>query len=279
MKITVLAENKGRDGLTAEHGLSLYVEHEGKKYLIDTGAGDAFYRNAQLLDIDLRDVDAAFISHAHNDHAGGLAFFLSWNKKARVFMGAEAASASCWKIQPDSETFIGIPEHFISSFEQRYSFVEGANEVLPRIWMLPHSTPGLAQRGKRACLFVKNGEDVVPDDFSHEYTVVFDTDEGTVVFSSCSHAGADNVVKEVMEALPGKKVRAFLGGFHVMGPGGVETLGMPESEVRELADSLRSLDIGKIYTGHCTGDPGFAILKDELGDALSYMSTGTVIEI
>ena len=279
MKVTVLAENKGKDGLTAEHGLSLYIEHERKKYLIDTGAGDAFYRNAQLLGIDLRDVDAAFISHAHNDHAGGLAFFLSWNKKARIYMGAEAASVSCWKIKPDSEKFIGIPEHFISSFENRYSFAEGITEVLPHIWMVPHTTPGLNQRGKRACLFVKDGGEYVPDDFRHEYTVVFDTDGGLVIFSSCSHAGADNVVKEVTEALPGRKVLAFLGGFHVMGPEGVETLGMPEDEVRELAGRLGSLGIGRIYTGHCTGDPGFAILKEELGEAITYMSTGTVIEI
>ena len=279
MRITVIAENKGKEGLTAEHGLSLYIEHEGKKYLIDTGAGDAFYRNAQTLDIDLRDVDAAFISHAHNDHAGGLAFFLSWNKKATVYMSAEASTASCWKIMPDEERFIGIPEHYIRSYEGRYSFVDGITEVLPRIWMLPHTTADLAQRGSRACLYVRNGDGYEPDDFRHEYTVVFDTDEGLVIFSSCSHAGADNVVKEVKKALPERNVLAFLGGFHVMGPGGVETLGMPEDDVRELAHALSSMDIGRIYTGHCTGDPGFAILKDELGDKLSYMSTGTVIDI
>ena len=279
MIITVLAENKGSGSLAAEHGLSLYIEHKGKKYLLDTGASDVFYRNAHALGIDLQDVGAAFISHAHNDHAGGLAFFLSWNKKATVYMGAAAAETQCWKIMPDSSKFIGIPEHYISGYEGRYSLVTDASEVLPGIWMIPHTTPGLIERGRRACLCVKAGDEFVPDDFRHEYTVVFDTDGGLVIFSSCSHAGADNVIREVMSALPGKRVRAFLGGFHVMGPEGVETLGMPEDEVRKLGRALKAFGLDEIYTGHCTGDPGFAILKEELGDGLRYMSTGTVIEL
>ena len=278
MKITVLAENKGPESLNAEHGLSLFIEYNGKKYLLDTGAGDAFYKNAQLLGLDLTDVDYAFISHAHNDHAGGLAFFLSWNRKATVFI-SENASASCWKVKSDGKSYIGIPPHFLTGFAQRLSFVSEKSEVRPNIWMLPHTTAGLSERGERAALYVERDGELVPDDFRHENTVVFDTKDGLVIFSSCSHAGADNTVREVLENFPGKKVYAFFGGFHIMGPEGVTTLGVPEEDVTRLAKAMRAFDIPHLYTGHCTGDPGFKILKETLGDGLHYMSTGTVIEI
>jgi 7,8-dihydropterin-6-yl-methyl-4-(beta-D-ribofuranosyl)aminobenzene 5'-phosphate synthase len=33
-----------------------------------------------------------------------------------------------------------------------------------------------------------------------------------------------------------------------------------------------------IYTGHCTGNPAYKILKKELGEKLHYFNTGMVIE-
>ena len=46
MKLTVLMENTAcREDLTAEHGLSLYIEACGKKILFDSGASAAFADN------------------------------------------------------------------------------------------------------------------------------------------------------------------------------------------------------------------------------------------
>ena len=41
-------------------------------------------RNARTLRMDLADVDYVFLSHGHNDHAGGLRSFLEINDKAKV---------------------------------------------------------------------------------------------------------------------------------------------------------------------------------------------------
>ena len=41
MKITVLIENRASGELCCEHGLSIYIEHYGKNYLLDTGASGA----------------------------------------------------------------------------------------------------------------------------------------------------------------------------------------------------------------------------------------------
>ena len=83
MKVTTLLENKTAcDTLRCEHGLSLYIETKEHRILFDSGASDAFWKNAETLNIDLAQVDIAFLSHAHNDHCGGLLTFLEGNKTA-----------------------------------------------------------------------------------------------------------------------------------------------------------------------------------------------------
>ena len=83
MKITVLIENRASGELCCEHGLSIYIEHYGKNYLLDTGASNTFMKNARKMQISLADVDAAFLSHAHYDHSGGYGGFFEENKRQR----------------------------------------------------------------------------------------------------------------------------------------------------------------------------------------------------
>lgn len=48
MKIVVLSDNRGGDGLLeSEHGLSVYLETAQFKCLLDVGASDKFIRNAE----------------------------------------------------------------------------------------------------------------------------------------------------------------------------------------------------------------------------------------
>ena len=54
-----------------------------------------------------------------------------------------------------------------------------------------------------------------PDSFSHEQSLVFDTPDGLVIFNSCSHGGADTIIREVTTTFPDKKVKALIGGFHL----------------------------------------------------------------
>ena len=68
MKLTALIENESpREDLFAEHGLSLLIAADGRRYLMDTGASDAFLPNARTLGFDLRGLDGVILSHNHND--------------------------------------------------------------------------------------------------------------------------------------------------------------------------------------------------------------------
>ena len=87
IRTTVLVEDTvPASGLSAEHGLSFWIEYAGKRILFDTGQSDILIHNAKKLDINLADADAIILSHGHYDHTGGLAAVLGVAAKARVYL-------------------------------------------------------------------------------------------------------------------------------------------------------------------------------------------------
>lgn len=277
MKVTVLIENRAREGLAQEHGLSLLVEYGGKRYLLDAGATESFADNAQKLGVDLGAVDAAFLSHAHYDHSGGFGLFFSLNRRACLYLQDECAE-DCWSVGAEERRYIGIPVGMLESRRSRLRFINGNAQVFPGVYIVAHSTPGLDGRGKRANMYRRRLGEFHADDFSHEQSVVFDTAEGLVIINGCCHGGADNIVREVCQELPGRPVAALIGGFHLMGPGGVETLGCTPDQAAGLGRALLGLGVGRVLTCHCTGTPGFRIIKQVMGSRAEYFMTGDSAE-
>ncbi|MFQ9410234.1 MAG: hypothetical protein ACLR1T_03180 [Evtepia gabavorous] len=60
-------------------------------------------------------------------------------------------------------------------------------------------------------MYRKVGDQWLPDDFSHEQSLVFSTPKGLVIFNSCCHGGADNIVREVADTFPGQPISAIVG--------------------------------------------------------------------
>ena len=108
LTITVLVENSDGKDLCGEHGLSLFIEYNGGKYLLDMGATELFAKNAARLGLSLADVETAFLSHAHYDHAGGLSRFFAENPSAKVHL-QEAAAENCYSERAGAREYIGMP--------------------------------------------------------------------------------------------------------------------------------------------------------------------------
>ena len=91
MRFRFLMENKtDGPGCLAEHGLSIYIETQGRKLLFDTGASALFADNAKRLKVDLEEVEALIISHGHYDHTGGVPEFCRINKIAPIYIHEDA---------------------------------------------------------------------------------------------------------------------------------------------------------------------------------------------
>ena len=104
MKIVVLMEDTGRDpAYRSEHGLSIYVETEKHRLLVDTGKTDAFLGNAKRQGIDLAKVDTVVLSHGHYDHGGGIMSFREINPHAVIYMQQSACGGYY-----HGERYIGI---------------------------------------------------------------------------------------------------------------------------------------------------------------------------
>ena len=279
MKVQVLIDNiegscRSRK-LFGEWGLSVYVEFEGKRYLLDTGASHLFAKNAGVMGVDLSKVDIGILSHAHYDHSNGMARFFALNKTAPFYL-REGAAENCYHAHKlfgklTYHEYIGIHKGWLKRFADRVRYAEGDMQIAPNVYLVPHKTAGLESIGERAHLSVKENGTYRYDSFDHEQSLVFDTPQGLFIMNSCSHAGADNIVKEIEATFPGKKIYAMLGGFHLFR--------YKDEVVRAFAERLRELDVQKIYTGHCTGNRAYEILREVLGDRAEQMRCGMTISL
>ena len=82
----VLIDNITKNDLISEWGLSFYIEYQGHKILLDTGASGNFAENAKQMDVKLNEIECGILSHAHYDHTGGVNKFCKLNQKAQIFM-------------------------------------------------------------------------------------------------------------------------------------------------------------------------------------------------
>lgn len=278
MKLTALMENKGPACLTAEHGLAVDIQYNGHHYLLDAGASDAFAANADALGVDLSTVELAFLSHGHFDHSGGYRAFFARNGHAPVYV-RQGAQAAYFSGEGEKRRYIGVPSGLFEAFPHRFRFVEGDFHAAEGVWLLPDGICDGAERGRAAHMSRRTEAGYVPDDFGHEQSVVLEGERGLVVLNSCCHGGVDAIVERVRDRFPGKTVSTVVGGFHLMGMGGVSTLGVEEEQVRAICRRLLELGVEQVFTGHCTGDPGFALLQEELGGRVRYFQTGDTVEV
>ena len=65
MKITILVDEHAAEGLSCEHGLSMFIEADNHKILFDTGQLDSLQKNVDKLGIDLSSIDTLVLSHGH----------------------------------------------------------------------------------------------------------------------------------------------------------------------------------------------------------------------
>ena len=149
--------------------------------------------------------------------------------------------------------------------------MDGDYRLAESVWLIPHKAPHRERIGARERMYINSCCILIPDDFSHEQSLVFETEKGLVIFNSCSHAGAAEIVEEVRETFPGRPIHAYVGGFHLYKK-------TPE-EVEQFAESLEACGAEKLLTGHCTGEEAYAILKARLCDRVVRFRAGLETEL
>jgi len=260
MKITTLIENTTiSPDLTAEHGLSLFVEAAGRRFLFDAGQSDAFARNAERLGVDLGQAEFAVLSHGHYDHGGGMGRFLERNRRAKIYVNPNAFAT----LHNAKQAYIGLDPALLDS--GRLIQTGDIHEIGPGLTLyscndrprpVPTDPCGLCERV---------GSFFLPDDFLHEHYLLIEENGRRVLLSGCSHKGILNILHWF-------RPDVLVGGFHF------KTLDPQGDQLRQYGEELAKYDT-VFYTGHCTGEEQYEVLKGCLGDRLHAISTGSVIHI
>lgn len=276
MKITVLVENTGPNELIIEHGLSLYIEFNDKKYLLDAGPSDSFFKNAHALSIDLDRVDKAVLSHGHYDHGNGFMVFLN-QYKDKVVYGAKNIFDDYYSGSGGSVHYIGLSSK-LKQMKNRFNTISMDTKIDEKIYLILDDVSNTKEIGVQKKLYKKVDDVLQPDNFDHELSLVFDTPKGLVICNSCSHAGLESIVDNIKKRL-NKPVYAYVGGLHMKSTKNhIETSSFTEEQIQNLCIFIEK-NIQYVLTGHCTGNVSYDLLKKYLKDRIDFLTTGKTIEI
>ena len=264
MKWTVLSDNRSNDcRLSTEHGLSIILQTERHKILLDTGASDVFIRNAEILGLDLRDVDYVFISHGHSDHSGGLRYILEHNRQTKVIVSPDAMSGHFFSKRGNLHS---ITAEWPEIDEDRLILIDQTCEVAEGLHVIAHIPQNHPTPKGNQNLYVQDAiGDYIHDDFRHELVLYIDG----LLFTGCAHSGLENI----LAACPWP-IHTVIGGFHLLD--GQET----DDEIKALTQRLKvNYPKSQFYTSHCTGDNVFELMRDVMSEHLQPFSAGTTIAL
>lgn len=272
MQIKTLIENTASTPeLYSEHGLSLYIKTADKQILFDTGASDAFIKNAQKLGIDLSQVDSVVLSHGHYDHGGGLNAFNKINNHAKIYIHPNAFDAHYSQRPNGEQANIGID----STIATWPNIIKTApcHKIYPDAWLFS-GVPGTPKSLKaNKGLYMEQNNQLIVDTFTHEQNLVIQTGNHNTLITGCAHNGIVNIV-EHYKTLTGSYPHIVIGGFHLTRRGVAEDSAVVEA----IAQAL--LKTGAVYhTGHCTGDVVFEQMKKVMGERLLRIRAGVGVSV
>lgn len=270
--VTLIEDNLGRADCCYEHGLCFYIETEQHTLLMDTGASGAFLENARKLGIDVRQVDTVVLSHGHYDHTGGVMPFARINDRAAIYLNRNAGG-DYYSIRETGNTYIGIDREILKLPQVR--LVDGELRIDEELSLFSGITGRRFRAKSNERLLRRDGEAFVRDVFDHEQCLVIEENGMHVLLSGCAHNGILNILDRY-EELYGALPDVVISGFHLIQKQGYtpEDIAVIEETAREL------LQTGILfYTGHCTGQEPYQIMKSIMGDRLEPLCVGDEIRV
>lgn len=258
LKITVLSENVAGKWCRAEHGLSFLVEAD-RKILFDTGSSVLINFNAQILGINLSEIDTIVLSHGHDDHTGGLMHFAGQRLICHPDTFIE-------RLRKSNSTPLGI-KWSEKEIRSKFKVLTSRDPVKlsEQIYFLGE-IPRTTDFESRTTAFKKSDgtDDFVLDDSG----LAVKTNKGLVVISGCAHSGICNMILHAQKVTGTEKIQAVIGGLHLQND---------DKTTRKTIDWLKSMEVDQVIPSHCTGFVAQAAIHQTY--SFIQVKTGNLIEL
>ncbi|MBN1657924.1 MAG: MBL fold metallo-hydrolase [Anaerolineae bacterium] len=184
MILTVVYDNNPYDPrLQTGWGFGAWLEYGEQTVLFDTGAdGTVLLDNMAALGLDPKAIDVVVLSHAHDDHTGGLFKLLEVNPEVIVYLPQVLSDRFKAQARAAGAVVVGV---------------DAPVEVVPGLW-------STGQMGSGAV----------------EQALAVETGKGLVVVTGCAHPGVDEMVARAAEVagaqqIGGGEIALVVGGFHL----------------------------------------------------------------
>jgi 7,8-dihydropterin-6-yl-methyl-4-(beta-D-ribofuranosyl)aminobenzene 5'-phosphate synthase len=177
LTITIVYNNIASDPrLTTDWGFGAYIEYHNQAVLFDTGTnGQILLQNMKILEIDPASVQVVILSHAHQDHTGGLSAFLAASTLPPIYLLPSFGASFIQQTRQQTEVIEASPGFVIATDILTTGEVAGA----------------------------------IP-----EQALVIRTTQGLVVITGCAHPGIVRIIERAIE-LTSEPVHLVMGGFHL----------------------------------------------------------------
>jgi 7,8-dihydropterin-6-yl-methyl-4-(beta-D-ribofuranosyl)aminobenzene 5'-phosphate synthase len=275
IKLTTLSENTASvPGLLAEWGLSILVEVDNYKVLLDTGLSISAAYNAAILGVDLSAVDKIVLSHGHLDHTGGLQHVLNvMRKKIEIIAHPDIWAAKYSRTFSKKEKYAGIPfvrdalENLRASFRLSQEPVWITENIVTTGEIVMHTKYEKIDRD----LLVKENGELRPDPLRDDLALIIKSQTGLVIVLGCGHRGMINTLHHAQKITGVEQIHMVVGGTHL--------LHASREQMDLTIAELKRLNVQKIGVSHCTGLQAAAILFKEFGDKFFFNNAGNVIKL
>lgn len=274
MQIRCLVDNGAQraSAFWGEHGVAFHIQTTDGQILYDTGqSGEVLLHNAQLSGIDLGQIDALVLSHAHYDHTGGLAHVLAHTRPSIPLYASPDLFRERFTVKGEQIRSIGMRlsrDELAEKVDLRLS--ADPLEILPGVWTSGEIPNRSDFEGRSEHHRVRVNGGWQPDPYRDDFSLVLQTRDGLAVLMGCGHAGLLNILKYAKRTFK-RDVVAVIGGIHL-----VEAT---EENLRRTIVTLKTnFNTPALYPCHCTGESAYVALARAFDEQVQPCPAGTLLE-
>ncbi len=215
------------------------------------GYSDLFIKNAQRMNIYIKNIDFVVLSHGHLDHTWGLVPLIKLYTEAKIE-----------KINYHKPTLIAHPSSF---FTKKLKGLKQIGSIISQEELSKHFRMKLSKvpiwlteklvflgeierknnfEAQKAIGKVVRGDFEEDDYLIEDSALAYRTSKGLVIITGCSHSGICNIIEYAKKICGDDKIMDIVGGFHLLNP--------KKEQLQGTLDYMEKLKPQEVHACHCT---------------------------